>query len=757
MPTVPLQVSYRPLRVGFVVRSGSLDDIRAAGRLRTLLWGGHADPVIELGDDPDSARRTVEDFAVDVLFPVADEPPLHEFIAAFPHLAWPIGESEILAPRGMDNEIGLTLVDVEGPIMDIAERIHQDRLSRFRLFEWDDGDPHATYFCVAFGEYHGEHADRYRALFEGSLLAETASPWGVDFSDRDIPSPLYVTGYGLEPSFISRDRLGVVVGDVQNARHLAAYWNLGAAGYRVDFFTGNAALDCGLNRHVRGHLARYPYLPDWQCQLQVFSLGESDIPEQLRADIAAIEQQVGYAARLIRHDGLAAAWHAHDPVPLYRASPREVFASAEVEEAVTFVHVPLPELPFGDPSGGASSQRLVISIGSYSDRGFEGTLRLPNIPPLNRFFSKVALGIREVRVERDGFGVIASDHRSSLTLRPLGIDELLTEVFSLAGLRLEQTPEGIAAGHTIRQLGHIQRCRVFRLPGVRCLVASRDAHMGLMHAQASAFIRDRFATARPFYVSGQRLDDPRRVFDFLLERSIFVAGLELRCPHCAHRSILPPRLLDDEVRCPKCRHDFLLAPHVKQERDQWRFILSGLLEQGAQHALPDDRQHRPPELVAVLLTLVWFHDFDSADLMIDANYRVTGNGIEGELDLIGVERRHDGGVSVLIAECRTEGEILDGDVAKLSDIADRFRAVGLTAHPAFALIRPTITEVEAERLRAMRDRLEIHGAALPQSPILLLQDDLEAGEVARRDEVPGFYPGVGLAALAEASNRLHLA
>src|SRR5437870_3069690 len=89
MATANIDVGYRPLRVGFLVRANSMEDLVAAAQLNTLVWGGVTNPIIPVGDDLDPAASLVTAFAVDVLHPVTDEPRFAEVVSRFPHLRQP--------------------------------------------------------------------------------------------------------------------------------------------------------------------------------------------------------------------------------------------------------------------------------------------------------------------------------------------------------------------------------------------------------------------------------------------------------------------------------------------------------------------------------------------------------------------------------------------------------------------------------------------------------------------------------------------
>jgi hypothetical protein len=108
-----IEVGYRPLRVGFLAREGSLDDLLAVARLNTMVWGGVTNPIIPVGDDVAAAEGLVEQFAVDVLHPVVDDPRLNEVVERFPHLRQP----REISMHGLfdlvgDDEIGLVTIRV---------------------------------------------------------------------------------------------------------------------------------------------------------------------------------------------------------------------------------------------------------------------------------------------------------------------------------------------------------------------------------------------------------------------------------------------------------------------------------------------------------------------------------------------------------------------------------------------------------------------------------------------------------------------
>jgi len=240
------------------------------------------------------------------------------------------------------------------------------------------------------------------------------------------------------------------------------------------------------------------------------------------------------------------------------------------------------------------------------------------------------------------------------------------------------------------------------LPGVRELLKQREAHTGVNFSRAVQYIRQGFAGTQPFYVSGQHLDDPQEVFRFLLHQRVFLAAHELICPSCGLPSLHSARELDDDVRCPQCGHVFLLAPAIRGDR--WRYRLTGLLAQPEQHVLPEDRPVRPPEAIAVLLTEVWLHDAIHSDLLLDTNFALRGHDLDGEIDIVAIQRARLGRTEVVVGECRTEIPFTAENIRKLELIAKRLRAAGLDCFPLFATLRDAFSDEEMALFRELRDR-----------------------------------------------------
>ncbi len=70
MASINLSIKYRPVKIGFLVRDGSIEDLVKSAGINTLLWGGIYNPIIPVSKDIKFAEQLINLFSVDVLFPV---------------------------------------------------------------------------------------------------------------------------------------------------------------------------------------------------------------------------------------------------------------------------------------------------------------------------------------------------------------------------------------------------------------------------------------------------------------------------------------------------------------------------------------------------------------------------------------------------------------------------------------------------------------------------------------------------------------
>src|SRR5436190_22972563 len=121
MGPINLQVRYRPVRIGWCVREGNLEEFRNALRLTHTLWGGRFNPIIPLGD-PELARLLIKVFRVDCLYCLSESPEGSAILADFKHLFWPSFDKELFVDGGQGRLA--TFLDISHPV----RHIHKEHI-----------------------------------------------------------------------------------------------------------------------------------------------------------------------------------------------------------------------------------------------------------------------------------------------------------------------------------------------------------------------------------------------------------------------------------------------------------------------------------------------------------------------------------------------------------------------------------------------------------------------------------------------------
>jgi len=127
MNTVSVRVSYRPIRVGWCIDEGSLEQFRIAIRLSSTLWGGKFNPIIPIGSgDLREAKQLQQTFRVDALFSLSETPKVADFVQRASHLPWPdIHKNLFIQDAGGPLPV---LLDVYHPVRELAEDREKEKV-----------------------------------------------------------------------------------------------------------------------------------------------------------------------------------------------------------------------------------------------------------------------------------------------------------------------------------------------------------------------------------------------------------------------------------------------------------------------------------------------------------------------------------------------------------------------------------------------------------------------------------------------------
>ncbi len=392
--------------------------------------------------------------------------------------------------------------------------------------------------------------------------------------------------------------------------------------------------------------------------------------------------------------------------PVLRFDRQSILANLDQsQEAPPALSMALPKKPLPEDLPREQGwQQWVVTIALFSEYGYDGyTFRPPFLPDLNQWYSRQTVFLPwSLRVEGDGVGIIRRVHDETAALRALRIPDLIHRILQRAGIESNPSRPGRIAHRIIRQMGGLEGCRVFKIPGVRKLIASKDARQGIPRSRAVEIIRDVDPDTRtPTFTRHETLFieprekpklEPHAVFDYLLKKEIFRPGLSFLCPNCTLDFWVEVGSFTETCRCEYCGHQFLIAPHLRHRGD-WRFRLTGLFGR-------EDNQEGAIPVVLTLLQLLRLQHGEG-NVLYDTAVELRGPGLKCEVDFVFLERDNNGATRVLLGECKAGGRIEEVDLANMVVARRLLEGSGLESYLLFSKTAALFEEVELERFRAM--------------------------------------------------------
>ena len=712
MNTGTAYVSYRPVRLGWCVRENNWDDLRRAIRLTTTLWGGRFNPIIPVGRNGALAESLVRLFGVDALFPLADDNVLKDFVASFTWLPWPNFEQSLFI--GDD----AAFLDIYHPARHLFEqRLKDNSDPTFHLtqFEWNADDPLADLFLSYFGTYPSkdETPRDYDSLVREGLRSQTIKLSPIDeFFELHLRAytPLRLTRYVLEwhsaPDHANR---GIYVGHVNNFEDITNFWNLRAADIELVFYdkTHGKRLEQMKNAFLEEHNDIFPTEGRRFDHAVALWARPEELKDTLPAEIATTpnSKKLDYVMCAITLD----TWNDKNVKPsrFNIETPLKSILDTIADDPPV-LSFRLPDPPFF-PEIEFHHQNAVVRLSNISHYApdSEDTFETPCVAELNPFYgAKLYYSRRAVRVEPEGIGIITSLTTSNLHIHSLLKRDLIFEIFKLCGMTLELSQPGRIASRLIHQMGGIQGCRVFKIPGVRDLIESVGPQEAFTRTNAICRIgRNDPVTGLPNFGEYENLYVERRdrgplkpehAFVFLLKTGVFQVGLSLTCDQCELEFWTPLDELRTDTKCEYCGKHFPITPQLK-DRD-WRFRRSGLFGK-------DNHQEGSIPVVVTLQQLDTIHN--NGMFITNANINPINAAIEPcETDFVYLHsptKWWDRRVAIAIGECKTRGGISQDDVRKLGAVADDLDKRGFKTFVLFAKLAP-FTPEDVEICRTAQNR-----------------------------------------------------
>lgn len=723
----------RPVRVGLCVRHGQFEQLREAIRLTSMLWGGMYNPLIVV-DERDTATRLVELFRVDVLYALSDDEETNNFIAAQPGLRWPMSSAPVVRPADeWHSNSSLSLVDVAPALAVLRKAPPLGATSQISgaYPSWRDDDPMADPLLVALGAYPAsdlgeKFLTEFTTLFPlgrvpispcNSLQPELVH--GIN--------PLSLTTFELHPERGGLRRSGLYLGDGSDFDDLTTFWNVRASGQDAMFADVRAEVAARqrdfLNAHVQSmaeNAAAAKAGRGWRQEIMLWERTERTSPLEFPSGTPTI-----------RHRITDTSWNGLNIKPTNFVGPSTTLAGDVITESgrpVISMQVPANTHAFGSTSSDQFSVLMIRGVSHHGEGADDHTFAAPNISKLNGFYGReMRFAPHGVRVGPDGIGVIMRTGSEFVRLRSVSTRALVAQLFEAFGMKVQLSRAGLVTQRLIKQMGGLQRCRVFKISGVRQLIGDFKANQWFTHSEALRRIGPGFNAYQELYITAREHGKltPNDAFLFLLDRGVLRAGLEFRCPNCELTFWLS---LDDaklRVDCEYCGVGFNAALQLR-DGNSWKYRRSGLFGR-------DDHQEGGIPVVLCLqrLDTSIVHAAMSELAVYTAGVEVTSNGAgvqNCEIDFVYLTQDSHGCPQLVLGEAKQRSEITAVDVANLRAVAASFPQDQLAVYVAFG----KTGSFEREELERC---LDVKGTWSNRS-IVFTCDELEPYELFDLEGVP---------------------
>jgi len=739
MASINLSIKYRPVRIGFLVRDGSTDDLVKAAGINTLLWGGIYNPIIPVSTNSKFAEQLINLFSVDVLFPTSHTKEIDDLIKKYPFLRTPAHYAENIFYEDWHTKKNIVgYLDSLNIVNYFWEKEFKHKPKGYKsncaLIKWEENDELKYLFQILFGYFPTEYNLKYD--FENAFLKGLRSREIKISTNSSIPKNLAET---ISPIRLTASELigyggtwqgdGIYVGDENNFYDLLYFWNLRASGLFIEFLPKNkikrfkeyidAILEIFNNTPNRN-----PNIEDW---INVYYRMPHSEFENLVKELKSKKCLVLSHCDEIIWNGLNIK-----PANLYFGW-ENILASVDKSYNRYVVSVSLPEKKFiVDKNRNVEWKHLIVSIDPISEFEFpEHTLKPPFIRQLNEFYSReIAFDPRKIRIAKDGVAAIVESNDNSLFLYPIPHQALIQKVFELAGLKSEISQAGLITKRIIKKLEGVDGGRVFKISGVRKLFRKLKTDECITKGEATKIIWEdgNFKKFENLYIEQREkakltTDD---VFNFLLKKDFLRPGLELICNHCKLPNWISLQEIDDIWRCNYCGDDNKTSLQLK-DRGDWKFRKSGLFakDNNQEGAIP-----------VILTLLVFLRIFDFSKFIYSPSLKLISENKSCEIDFCILQYQRGDKIQLGIGECKSEGGVIDQeDVDNLKFIWNKVKSLNIDCYLVFSKTAEKFEQSEIDLFKKVKEE---------NIPIILLTNkEMEPHdsycEIPEADNLPEKY------------------
>ena len=584
-------IKYKPLRVGFLVQEGSIQDLIRAAGINSVLWGGIYNPILPISKKSNEfAKQLMELYSVDLLYSVSETPEIQSFRKEYPFLRDPGLLADKIFYEDWDSKKFISgILDIKN-IVDLYwtkefKTKPEGYKSQFLMLKWEKEDPLATVFALQFGFFPEMNLKwNYEQIFIKGLCSQEKKISPDDNITFDVHrsfGPINLTGYELRGyrTGVKLNGNGFFLGESNNFNDLLSFWNIRAAGndvvfVAIDYLERIKPFSQNFLDHLNGLPNKHPEIEDWLY----FYANIEDIEAIKKLSTEFVSKKHITWHRLNEY-----SWNGLNIQPNYYAFNWQQ-ATMHIEKSYNryVTNIQLPEMKFLVDNDYNGHQQLGVIIEPYStgEHDHPGyTLKVPYIRSLTEFYSReLTFDLWSLRIEKNGFSKIIKPRTESISIYPLPIQSLVKELFKIVGIEAKMSQPGLIAKKIIEKIDGIENARVLKIKGVRILLENGSPETAITRGQATLTIKNNnFDKHKQLYIEPRSTSelDSNTVFDYLLKNNYFRAGLELTCEYCRLLNWLSLKNIDDYWNCEFCGGQNQTSPQLKHRGD-WKFRKSGL-------------------------------------------------------------------------------------------------------------------------------------------------------------------------------------
>ena len=736
MSTSSVSISYRPVRIGFLIKDGNIEDFIKCCEINTLLWGGVYNPIIPVGNNDYLTKQFIRLFSVDILLPISNDPKTKSLINEYPYLKNPHHLSENIFYEDWHTKKQVAaFIDVIHLIdyywKEQFKHSKDDR-SNCAYINWDSKNPHVPLFTAMFGTYpkNINLKTDYDKAFKNGLRAKEVIIKDSLASDLSMKiDPIKLTAMRLSSYKGFGREEGLYIGSSKNFIDLVLFWNLRAAGMEIiflpiDSFEQFKNFASTFINNLDERPSRHPNFEDW---IGVYSLNDD---KNSRRDILS---NFTTKKKFMFSHLTNTIWNGLNIKPsLPEFKAKSVLSIIEKRYGRYSIVASLPKKPFIDDR--ASLQNYVLSIGISTEFEYpDYTLKLPYLPDLNEFYSRqVILDPWALRVEKNAIGIIEHLNRESIKLSPVPISDIMKKIFERAGLNVDISPGGRIANLIIKSMGGIEGCRVFKVKGVRKLF--KEIGKGMPWVAVEKLIwQASFKIFYDLYIESRKKKNlsPPDVVHYLFKKKVLSAIPSLKyrlqckrkefiCDNCGYKSCIRSIQFGRLWKCGFCGAEHYLPLYIRKNlRNDLRYWIirkSGLFA----------KENNQEGSIPVILTLMQLnrlieHGFD-AKWITSLRLKDEKNSCEIDFAMLNLGQQFDEQeLQIAIGECKENIEINDEDINNLLYIKEKLENSGLDCYLVFSKAADSFLPTEIERFRKLVTKRRI-------IPILFTNTELEPYE-----------------------------